>query len=709
MSHPLHNRNFRGRSYRNQDLTGADFRGADLRGANFAHATLTGANFSNATTGITVYWGLILGLSAMVLALLSGLAIAYIGTFVGALLLNNGILVNLSFSTGLMILLLLALLFTVKLHQNLGATLPALIVTISLCVTVVAAIGNANIAISALFIALGLGVSITGTIALAVALTLAGTVAATEIIITSIFVFLLGAVAGTLLGTGVEQLTNLWGITGVMVLLALGVSFSLSQQALKGDERRGFVATVAIAFAALGGTCFRNADLTDANFTGALLQQADFKDATLTRTGWHRAQKLDKARVSHTILVDLKVLDLLVTHRGQGKSYYGADLRGANLAGADLTGADLTAADLSHATLQGACLQRSNLTKVQALGVEFNQAILTGACLEAWNIGSTTQLTGAICDHIYLLGQQRERRPISGNFAGDDFAKLFQKVLETIDLIFRHGLDWRAFALSLQQVQVQHQDTELSIESIENKGDGVVVVRVKVPPTTPEPKRSQIHRDFHQTYEPTAKALAAQYRTELQAKDREIEIYRQQNASLEGIIQTLAARPIQAQPVQLNIKTDAQSTMNQNTDQSRNVKFGNVGQDVHVRGPAFNQGDVNGTWAETIAPTSDRSPELSQLQALLLQLKTIVEAETQLKETDKADVLEQIEILEEIDHNSDPDPSQTDQQINQQIAQKPAKQAITMLKGIAASLPEATQFVEACSHLLPTIAQLFGL
>ena len=41
--------------------------------------------------------------------------------------------------------------------------------------------------------------------------------------------------------------------------------------------------------------------------------------------------------------------------------------------------------------------------------------------------------------------------------------------------------------------------------------------------------------------------------------------------------------------------------------------------------------------------------------------------------------------------------------------QKLAKRAMTMLKGIAASLPTATKLVEGVGNLLPAIATLFGL
>ena len=117
---------------------------------------------------------------------------------------------------------------------------------------------------------------------------------------------------------------------------------------------------------------------------------------------------------------------MLFRSRGANKFYIGRNFKGANLAGADLKAADLTSADISGTNLEGAWLERANLTKTQALNTNFHEANLTGACLEAWNINSKTQLDGAICEYVYLLNNQKERRPNSGKFAPGEFTKLFE-------------------------------------------------------------------------------------------------------------------------------------------------------------------------------------------------------------------------------------------------------------------------------------------
>ncbi|MEL0595228.1 MAG: pentapeptide repeat-containing protein [Planktothrix rubescens PR222] len=76
------------------------------------------------------------------------------------------------------------------------------------------------------------------------------------------------------------------------------------------------------------------------------------------------------------------------------------------------------------------------------------------------------------------------------------------------DLIFREGVDWRAFIYSFKKVQVENSETELTIQRIENKGDGVFIVRVQVPP---EADKTKIHQNFTQTYQETLQTLETEY------------------------------------------------------------------------------------------------------------------------------------------------------------------------------------------------------
>ncbi len=138
----------------------------------------------------------------------------------------------------------------------------------------------------------------------------------------------------------------------------------------------------------------------------------------------------------------------------------GADLSGANLSGAnllranlsranliraDLSRADLSAANLFGANLSGADLSVANLEKSQVISTNFHNATLTGSHIKDWHINSKTNLDEVICEYVYLDFEvdlyfhikKTERRPINGNFAPGEFASLYKKILENIDLILR--------------------------------------------------------------------------------------------------------------------------------------------------------------------------------------------------------------------------------------------------------------------------------
>ena len=229
----------------------------------------------------------------------------------------------------------------------------------------------------------------------------------------------------------------------------------------------------------------------------------------------------------------------------------GADLRGANLNKANLSGANLIEAnlvrailigtDLSGANLTGTNLCMANLTKVQALGTNFIKSTLTGACLEDWNINNDTQLDDINCQYVYLKANKQSRRPRSGEFETGEFTKLFQKILETVDLIFTDGIDWKAFLLSFQELQKEYGENNLSVQAIERKKGGAFIVRLEV---SLEANKAEIEKQFAVLYPIFRRILEDEYRLKLQAKDNEINDYRQQNARLFNMIENQSKQNI---------------------------------------------------------------------------------------------------------------------------------------------------------------------
>ncbi len=550
-------KNLRGHSFKDKNLTGANFKNADIQGADFTNAILVGANFNNTKAGLQSQWIIALVIVSLLLSTLSGFIAAWAGIYVGSRLIDS----DLTYVSAREVTLIIgfAVFFFVTIRQGLGAGLRTvalagvLVVEFGVALSVALTITGAETELLAMALAINRAGALAGVLAVAWAVVgiLGGALAVALAV--ALIVALAGVVAGVvalavalivaLAGAGAVALT-VAGALAVAVVTAGSTTLLggyVAWRALAGDKKFALIRRFVVAFAATGGTSFRDADLTDANFTQATLKNTNFSNAILKRTCWVQAKKVDLARVGGTILIDSAVQDLLVTGNGKNKSFVGLSLKDANLTRADLRDANLKEADISGAILQGACLEQANLTKTQALSTNFNGAKLTGACLEAWNIDSTTQLEGAICDYVYLLNNQRERRPSSGEFAPTEFTKLFQEVLHTVDLILRNGIDWEAFTYSFKKLQVENEDIELSIRSIENKGDGVVVVRVNVPADV---NKVKIHSDFNQNYEFALKAIEERYQVELKSKDEQIAIYRQHQADLQEVVKLLASKPV---------------------------------------------------------------------------------------------------------------------------------------------------------------------
>lgn len=348
----------------------------------------------------------------------------------------------------------------------------------------------------------------------------------------------------------------------------------------------------------------RNTDFSEANLSKANLIGVDFKNANLTMTNLSEAflnqdtilsnANLTKAYLYRANLARANLRGLNLTRA----TLSGADLRGANLSGADLRGADFCEANLSGADLIGADLSEldlsglglnkfdlskvnlsgANLIRTQALGTNFTAAHLTGVCLEDWNINAATKLDNINCRYVYLKSDKQERRPSSGEFAPGEFTKLFQKLLETVDLIFADGIDWKAFLLSFQELQAEYGEENLSVQAIEKKTGGAFVIRLEVPP---EANKPDIERQAKELYEIKLNALESIYQAKLQAKDEQIAEYRQTNANLNNIINLLAARPIQNN---INVTANAENnsvseTFNNNFNQPNIANFANKNQD----------------------------------------------------------------------------------------------------------------------------------
>lgn len=252
-------------------------------------------------------------------------------------------------------------------------------------------------------------------------------------------------------------------------------------------------------------------DLSEADLSNTEIWKADFRGTNFSRA---------KIRYADLNNSDLSYAQL-----------WGADLQGAYLWKADLRGAYLGKADL-----RGANLTEAILTKVQALASNFEKATLTGACIEEWNINGETNINGVICDYVYLKEKPQERFPSTGNLAPGEFTKLFQKTQQIVEFVFLRGIDWRAFVAAFQKLQVE-TNLDIFIQSIENKKDGVLTIRINIPGNV---NKEQVEEYLKREYDSALKLINEEYRIKLDAKEEQLAIYRQQSIDLMEIVTILA-------------------------------------------------------------------------------------------------------------------------------------------------------------------------
>jgi len=312
--------------------------------------------------------------------------------------------------------------------------------------------------------------------------------------------------------------------------------------------REAYLSEVELIGANLTRADMRSADLISANLIGANLSQVYLSGADLT-----------KANLSGADLIGAKLIGAKLS----GTNLSGANLKDANLSGAYMKGANLKGANLKGARLIGTNLKEVNLQRTKALDTNFHKAIFTGACLEDWHTNSATNLENVICDYIYIQTEQQERRPHKGNFTPGEFTKLFQKPVETVDLMFRNGIDWEAFFNSFQKLQVEKASSGLFIQAIENNSHGVLVIRINV---SNDAHKAEIENYLKQEYEQELKVIDQEYRYHLQASYEKIATYRQRSAELIQIVQVMAGKSINfdSRPI---VKSQSESKLSPETQE----------------------------------------------------------------------------------------------------------------------------------------------
>ena len=732
------NQNLQGRSFKDQDLTECDFSNSDIRSADFTNAILYKANFSNVRAGQQLRWFLCSLVILFILSAVVGLIIGWGSGIVGYFMFvpdssyqegfQEGELSNLPIIAAIILPPILFIFTNTLVKKGLNSSLGFyLLIVASMLAVSAAIIPDASSTILALilflFILCFVSATVVNAISCSSALFALGKVGAfTTVLINFMFV-----VFGVYEGASIDSLDQYRS-----KLLALSIGFALSaysivlslyvgRKANLEDERYSLIYKLSVHFSSVGGTKFCSANCTDANFSDSLLRSVDLRQANLKRTRFHGAQKLSQSLLGNGHLKSLKIRSLITSGSSENQNFDGQDLRDINLASYSLANSSFKAANLCEANLKGVDFSGANLNQAQLYKADLTSACLTGAYIQDWGISTDTKLKDVKCSHIYMRNPTKSdpdpcRKPDNKGeyFEEGDFEDFIAPIIKTLDLyqqqnldpraievrhksldlIHHNGVDPSAAALALSQLVERNPDASIEVVAVEGRGNEKVRLQARV---SNEADRSSLSKQYFDEY-------------------NKFNVLPSEN--LQGVFVSIAEKDQQILRLEKMLKTAIQQPrfyvetyQNQGEfimSQSKgNISISGVQGDVSgIAAAGENQemtgvvvGEVSGSVTNSINQlSSSPDPDTLGLKELLTQLQKSIETETRLSEEDKAEALEQVKMLAEAGQNPEDNG-----------LQKTAKTAMKILKGTAASLPDATELVEACTKLLPAIATLLVL
>jgi len=281
------------------------------------------------------------------------------------------------------------------------------------------------------------------------------------------------------------QLTQ---VTVVTTVIGFVSSLALTFSANRANHRRNvpwhypdLLRSLTLAVGSWRSTSFHNLDLSNISFRNAQLANTDLRARKLYRTCFQGATGLKRANVDSRYL-DLelpKVQKLLVYGTSDEVDYNHLNLRGAYLQAADLRRLSFIDTDLNGADLQSADLRGAILVRAQAIGTDFSNANLTGICIQDWSVNNETSFSNVVCDYVYRKldqkGEPTDRYPTDRNFEPEEFESLYQEIGNVAELVFKEGVNWRAFSFSMQKLDLEDEGLGLELKGFERRGDRWVV------------------------------------------------------------------------------------------------------------------------------------------------------------------------------------------------------------------------------------------
>jgi hypothetical protein len=272
------NKNLQKVSFKNEDLSNTRFSGSDLRGADFSGSNLSGADFTNARTGITSMTVILLFFGALTVSLLSGYIAMLAGRTIQVMMASKDSNVRIAgiICAGIIILFIIYSYFRGVNNAIKNMVIP--IVVLAVLIGIIAKVSGLGTGKGMLYLIL--------TLILVAIMFLVGTIArATAGTLSSTILFFVVAIGGGMFGKSVGG-----GIGTVIMAISCAI---ISKKAL--SDAKGFegLRRIATFITRTFGTSFRNAALSNVNFSQSKIHNADFTDADLSSVKWGSSKKIN--------------------------------------------------------------------------------------------------------------------------------------------------------------------------------------------------------------------------------------------------------------------------------------------------------------------------------------------------------------------------------------------------------------------------------
>jgi len=512
-----------------REISNTSFSKGNIRGIDFSNVSLINANFTHAKAGLPFCWILVLIVGSGTLALLAGAIVGYLSTYT-SLMVEYSAPEQLIFSAILPSIFIL-ILTLVSLRQGFGSALG--IVSIIGAILIISAVAlvesktdtenmTALVFIQAVIIGGTISGLFAGALSEAIALTISRSIAIIDLFIASF-----GSALGIVFGLEeVPEENSIYILCSALPLdlIFIAIFFYIGRQIFRGERKYLIAHQISINICSRKGTSFHTANLTDADFTKAVLKNTDFRNANLTRTCWLGAKGLEMSRLEGTYLENPKIRQLVTTKQGQDGDFDHEDLRDLNLENANLAGASLIGAKLSGANLRNADLSGAKLAQAQVYGTDLREAKLTGAYIQDWSLSTDTKLDGVECAYVYMRLPTEEnpdpyRKPDDRNeiFKEGDFIDFISPIIKTLDLyqqqnidprlvsqtyntidLFHHQqIDPKVAIIALQKLVEQHPEAGIEITALESRGDEKVRLQARV---KGDIDRSELSAQYFENY-----------------------------------------------------------------------------------------------------------------------------------------------------------------------------------------------------------------